>query len=108
MRLRPSISLKAGHDFAPSDSPGEESRSFAVSIGKWRLFRTSGMSFGIPKSTANTIKRELCELLKSRASDFIKFPRSAVEVQRSIDGFQEASPFPQVVGAIDGTHIRIG
>ena len=41
------------------------------------------------------------------AKDFIKFPRGEVETRRAIEAFQELSCFPQVVGAIDRSHIPI-
>ena len=38
------------------------------------------------------------------AKDFIKFPKGEAETRRAIQAFQEISFFPQVVGAIDGSH----
>jgi len=38
--------------------------------------------------------------------DFIEFP-SRAEIGRKIEGFPEKSKFPNVVAAIDGSHIPI-
>ena len=53
------------------------------------------------------LKDEFCSALLMSANDFIKFPKGEVETRRAIQKFQEISCFPQVVGAIDGSHIPI-
>ena len=40
-------------------------------------------------------------------NDFIKFPKTDAETRQSIQEFQDISCFPQVVGALDGSHIAI-
>ena len=37
----------------------------------------------------------------------IRLPTTAGEVQRLTDGYLEAHGFPQCIGAVDGTHIKI-
>ena len=39
--------------------------------------------------------------------DFIKFPSTGAEISRKIEGFSEKSRVPNVVAAIDGSHIPI-
>ena len=41
------------------------------------------------------------------AKDFINFPKGEAERRKAIEAFQEISCFPQVVGAIDRSHIPI-
>ena len=83
-----------------------------VAVALWRLatgnsYRTKGLVFGVGRCTALKLKDEFCLALLMTAKDFIKFPRGEVETRRAIEAFQELSCFPQVVGAIDGSHIPI-
>ncbi|XP_031557719.1 protein ANTAGONIST OF LIKE HETEROCHROMATIN PROTEIN 1-like [Actinia tenebrosa] len=83
-----------------------------VAIALWRLatgnsYRTVALSFGIGRCTAMNIKDEFCSALMRRVNEFIKFPKTEDETRRCIQGFQNISTFPQVVGALDGSHIPI-
>lgn len=53
------------------------------------------------------VKDEFCTALLQRANDFIKFPKTEAKTRQSIQEFQDISCFPQVVGALDGSHIPI-
>ena len=53
------------------------------------------------------IKHEFCTVIARRANEFIKFPVTAQEVTQGIRQFTNKSPFPQVVGAINGSHIPL-
>jgi len=53
------------------------------------------------------ITHDFCEAIAKRATEFIKFPETEQEVLQSIRLFTNKSPFPQVVGAIDGSHIAL-
>lgn len=55
----------------------------------------------------HVIKRDFCNAIAKRAKEFIKFPATEQEVLQSIRLFTNKSPFPQVVGAIDGCHIAL-
>jgi len=68
---------------------------------------STGLNLGLPKSTANMIKNEFCDILRRKAPKFVKFPETEEETEKVIDGFSDKGPFPQVAGAIDGSHIRI-
>ena len=50
------------------------------------------------------LKADFCKAIAKRASQFIKFPETEEELTRNIRIFAQKSPFPQVVGAIDGSH----
>ena len=50
-----------------------------VAVALYRLatgdsFGTSALTFGLPKSTANIIKRDFCKVIRRKAAQFIKFP----------------------------------
>ena len=51
-------------------------------------FRTSGMNFGHPKSTANVIKNEFCELLKIIAPSSSSSLRVNAKCKRQLMGFK--------------------
>ena len=53
------------------------------------------------------ITRDFCEAIAKRATKFIKFPATEQEVLQSIRLSTNKSPFTQVVGAIDGSHIAL-
>lgn len=63
-------------------------------------------------TTQPTISRVITQTVDALADpdilcQFIKFPLTRQEVQRKQDEFMESTGFPGVVGAIDGTHVRI-
>ena len=75
-----------------------------VGLALWRLatgnsYRATGLIFGVGRCI--TLK------LKEDGNDYIKFPKGEAETRDAIEAFQEVSSFPQVVGAIDGSHIPI-
>ena len=81
-----------------------------VAVALWRLstgnsHRTVGLTFGIGRCTAMNVKDEFCSALMRRTNDFIKFPKT--ETSQAIQKFRDISHFPQVVGALDGSHIPI-
>ena len=83
-----------------------------VSVALWRLatgnsYRTVGLTFGIGRCTAMNVKDEFCSALIRRANDFIKFPKTEAETRQAMQEFLNISRFPQVVGALDGSHIPI-
>ena len=83
-----------------------------VAVALWRLatgdtYRSTGLQFGIGRCTAMLITHDFCEAIAKRATEFIKFPVTEQEVLQSIRLFTDKSPFPQVVGAIDGSHIAL-
>lgn len=83
-----------------------------VAVALWRLatgisYRTGGLTFGISRCTAMNVKDEFCSALMRRAYGFIKFPKAEAETRQAIQKFQDISHFPQVVEALDGSHIPI-
>ena len=83
-----------------------------VAVALWWLamgdtYRCTGLQFGIGWCTAMLIKQDFCNAIAKRGKECIKFPESEQEVLQSIRLFTSKSPFPQVVGAIDGCHIAL-
>ena len=83
-----------------------------VAVVLWRLatgdtYRSTGLQFGIGRCTAMLITHDFCEAVAKRATEFIKFPATEQKVLQSIRLFTNKSPFPQVVRAIDGSHIAL-
>ena len=85
-----------------------------VAVAIWRLstgnsYRTVSKVFGIAKSTVVKIVHDFCSELCSISHQFIKFPNNAIETASEIQSFKVMTGcvIPQVLGAIDGTHIEI-
>ena len=83
-----------------------------MAVALWRqatgdTYRSTGLQFGIGRCTAMLITHDFCEAIAKRATEFIKFPATEQEVLQSIRFLTNKSPFPQVVGAIDGSHIAL-
>ncbi|XP_066934300.1 uncharacterized protein [Clytia hemisphaerica] len=85
-----------------------------IAIGLWRLatgnaYRTVGKTFGVAKSTAVSITRDFYKELSRISGQVIHFPVTRDETREEIGRFKEETncKIPQVVGAIDGTHIKI-
>lgn len=93
--MRPSVSLE---------------KRVAVALNRLATgscYTACGIGFGLPKSTANVVKNEFCDILRRKATNYIKFPNSKEEVQKVIAEFEHISLFPHVAGALDSTHVKI-
>ncbi|XP_047526405.1 putative nuclease HARBI1 [Pieris napi] len=80
-------------------------------IALWKMatmdsYRSVCDRFNVGRATAVRAVRRVCHALFIKSSRFIQWPTGerAIEVMH---GFERASGFPKVIGAIDGTHIRI-
>ena len=83
-----------------------------VAIGRLATgdtFRSIAKTFAIGKSTTVKITKEFCLEMKRKASHYIKFPKTRLETSECIEKFRISTncKIPQVVGAVDGTHVRI-
>ena len=83
-----------------------------VAIALWRLstgntFRTVTKTFGVGKSMAVQITRQSCSEMLRLARCYIHFPRSRRETAEAIEQFKVFCQcrIPQIIGALDGTHI---
>lgn len=85
-----------------------------VAVAIWRLstgnsFRTIAKTFAIGKSTAVQITKEFCAEMLRLSPRYIKFPSSRRETAEAIEKFKGdyGCEIPQVMSALDGTHIPI-
>ena len=70
-------------------------------------YRTLGELFGLGRSTVGKIVLETCEAIAQHLLQVhVRFPTGQT-LKQVIRGFDAKSGFPQVAGAIDGTHIPI-
>ncbi|XP_013407293.1 protein ANTAGONIST OF LIKE HETEROCHROMATIN PROTEIN 1 [Lingula anatina] len=75
-------------------------------LGSGDSYRTISHLFAVGRSTVSTIVKRFVQAVVSRKNLFIKFPQDA-ELDRVIQGYANKWGFPNVGGAIDGTHIPI-
>ncbi|CAG2229820.1 HARBI1 [Mytilus edulis] len=61
----------------------------------------------ISKSSVSNITRDVTQCLVRVCQQYVVMPTDPVELQSVMQGFYNVANFPNVVGAIDGTHIRI-
>lgn len=86
--------------------------SKVLAIGLYRLahgnsYSTIGATFNVGKPTVIEAVQDVVEALCGIKENYIKFPSSEEEVIETRETFEELTDLPNVVGAIDGTHIRI-
>ncbi|ESO82518.1 hypothetical protein LOTGIDRAFT_146596, partial [Lottia gigantea] len=61
----------------------------------------------ISRPSVSKITRDVTACLKRVCNDYIKMPTDQTGLRNIMRGFHEKTDIPSVVGAIDGTHIRI-
>ncbi len=66
-----------------------------------------GDDFGVSQSTVSRCFSLFVDRLSLKLNDFVIFPTEDDEVRRIQQGFYQMNGFPQVVGLIDGSHVRI-
>uniref|UniRef100_A0A8C5BCZ3 Putative nuclease HARBI1 n=1 Tax=Gadus morhua TaxID=8049 RepID=A0A8C5BCZ3_GADMO len=66
-----------------------------------------GGTLGVSQSSVSRVVREVTNALCRRARQFIKFPATDAECIRTKQQFFEIAGFPNVLGAVDRTHIAI-
>ncbi|KAK3858137.1 hypothetical protein Pcinc_035646 [Petrolisthes cinctipes] len=78
-----------------------------LATGKMQLCSMDDL--GPSQQTVSQVITETLMALSSNAilTQFITFPITPHETQRKIVDFQQIAGFPGVIGAIDGTHVRI-
>ena len=83
-----------------------------VAITVWRLatnaeYRTLSELFGVGISTVGTIVNNTCSVIAQHIlPPYVQMPSDG-KLREVVDGFKSRWGFPQVVGAIDGSHIPI-
>ena len=66
-----------------------------------------GPNFNVGRSTVLEAVQDIVEGLFNLRNVYIKFPITEAETWVCIETFQHVSDLPNIVGAIDGSHIRI-
>ncbi|CAG2237774.1 HARBI1 [Mytilus edulis] len=61
----------------------------------------------LDKGTVSRVVQDTTAALCKRRNEFIRWPRSDAEKNKKKTGNYRIGGFPNVIGAIDGTHIRI-
>ena len=61
----------------------------------------------VGKSTVIEAVQDVVESLFDLRNEYTKFPETEQETAALISTFAEYSDFPNIAGAIDGTHIRV-
>ena len=83
-----------------------------LALGIYRLAHKNsyvqiGATFGVGKSTVVEAVQDVTEALFEVRKKYIKFPVSEAETRACIETFSELCNLPNVVGAIECTHVQI-
>lgn len=83
-----------------------------LAMGLYRLahgnsYITIGPNFNVGKSTVIEAVQDVVEALCDLKNEYIKFPSTNREILTTRETFNDLTDLPNVVGAIDGTHIKI-
>ncbi|KAK3709641.1 hypothetical protein QZH41_001931 [Actinostola sp. cb2023] len=83
-----------------------------LALGLYRLahgnsYVTIGPALNVGKSTVIEAVQDVVGALFELRDDYIHFPDTLAETAASIETFANLSDLPNIVGAFDGTHIRI-
>ena len=83
-----------------------------LALGLYRLghgnsYVTIGPSFNVGKATAIEAVQDVVEALYEIRNEYIKFPETEAESVAATETFAELSELPNIVGAIDGSHVKI-
>ncbi|XP_028414901.1 putative nuclease HARBI1 [Dendronephthya gigantea] len=71
-------------------------------------YRKVANAFGIGKTTLSKILRSVCiAIVKHLGKEYIKIPTDVASIHKLASQFYDKHGFPQCIGAVDGTHIRI-
>ena len=68
---------------------------------------TIGANFNVGKTTVIEAVQDVVEALCDLKNDWIKFPSTNREILATRETFESLTDLPNVVGTIDGTHIKI-
>ena len=70
-------------------------------------YETIGPALNVGRTTAIEACQDVVEALYDLRNEYIEFPTTVAETMRCIETFTDKSRLPNIVGAIDGTHIKI-
>ena len=70
--------------------------------------RKTANAFGMSRQVVSKIVRKVCKAITLYLGPiYIKLPASDSEVEQHVKNFHKAHGFPQCLGAIDGTHLKL-
>ena len=83
-----------------------------VAISLWWLahggsYHVVGQRFGISSSIVGRITKDFVGALVHLRDNFISWPKTENECRSAIRSFQDLSSLPNVLAAVDGTHVKI-
>ena len=70
-------------------------------------YETIGPALNVGRTTVIEACQDVVEALYELRNEYIKFPTTVAETMACIQTFTDKSRLPNIVGAIDGTHIKI-
>ena len=70
-------------------------------------YETIGPALNVGRTTAIEACQDVVEALYDLRNEYIEFPTTVAETMWCIETFTDKSRLPNIVGAIDGTHIKI-
>ena len=70
-------------------------------------YPTIGPTFNVDRSTVIEAVQDVVRALYELQDDHNKLPETRAELNTSIQSFEELSALPNIVGAIDSSHVRI-
>ena len=76
-------------------------------LGHGNSYVTIGPSSNVGKATAIEAVQDVVEALYEIRNEYIKFPETKAETVAATETFAELSELPNIVGAIDGSHVII-
>ena len=76
-------------------------------LGRGNSYVSIGPSFNVGKATVIEAVKDAVEALYELRNDYIEFPETEAETRVATETFDELSQLPNIVGAIDGSHVRI-
>lgn len=62
---------------------------------------------GHDKATVSRVLTKFTDALIAKRDQFIKWPCTPDKLNATKNGFYEKAGFPNVIGCVDGTHVRI-
>ncbi|KAH7951591.1 hypothetical protein HPB52_010452 [Rhipicephalus sanguineus] len=80
--------------------------AFLWYAGNKATFRSVAQLFGMSESTLHEVVDRVADFLEAVAPKYLKMPLTEEEKQQTSVCFEAIAGFPNVLGAMDGTHIR--
>ncbi|CAC5390379.1 HARBI1 [Mytilus coruscus] len=76
-------------------------------LARGSFLQVVGDTLGLDKGTVSRVVKDTTAALCMRQNEFIKWPKSDVEKNKIKAGNFRIGEFPNLIGVIDGTHVRI-